>query len=592
MTDQPKTNPASPPTPSLPLHPPEGHWFVFVNGQKKGPFPAGTVRQLMQQGLAGPDTYVMRAQDAEPRPLREFDPVTLKVLEQFAPPPMAPEPPPPAPPAWWSWRYPLFHWRGELPPLFTLLNSALPLPLLVIVLIGLVRQIDLGAQGQLVAGLLVLLMLSLVALVVWQVVGTWRCAVRLRPALMNTYRHALTAMVVLMIGLCGWWLAPTFWSWVQIAAGFDPQGRYQVALNPANGALRVTGATGYGLTGTVRRWLDKNPRTQLLQLELQGGRLAEAQRLRNLVRERKLVTFVEQQCSGSCTIAFVAGERRLLGPNAQLRFHRYPDPRRPQRSLASQQVAESSFFESRGVLLPVTLRMFDADPEQPWVPSQKLLVEARVVHLIAESNELQLALNAPLQFDFLYHPVMRVLKVHAPETYRTLAADLQQKVSTQGMSEQALGDGLLALETAVRQHARNAADEPLQNYVRSLIGLARAAQSHNPDLCYRTLFSVGNERALTPLVNSFELYQHRVRAAATLQSSYETPMPRVEIAGRGVRVFRLALAKKVGGDALLMGTPQADTLSPEERCTAGIGYFENALRMPEEYRYDLLRGLL
>lgn len=595
QVDQSRTAPASgaaAPQSVAPARKTDGSWFVFVKGEKKGPFPSAMLRQLIQQGLAMPDTYVMREQDTEPRPLRQFDPVSLKLLEQFAPPPMAPEPPPPAPPEWWSWRYPEFHWRGALPPKFTALNALLPLPAVIIALYWLFRRIDLGAQGQLIAGLLLLFMLGVVGLTVWQWMGAWRCAVRVWPQWFKRWQSALKAVAGLVMALCLWWIAPPTWNWVQIAAGFDPQGRYQLKPNPVNSALQITGAPGYGLTQQVRAWLDKNPQTRLLQLELQGGRLAEAQRLRNLIGERKLVTFVEQRCSGPCTIAFVAGERRLLGPKAQLGFHRYVDPRQPHRSLASQQVAESSFFESRGVLLPVTLKMFDADPEQLWLPAQKLLVEARVVHLIAESDELQLALNAPLQFDFLNHPVMRVLKEQVPETYRKLAQQVQQNSNVPGATEAVFADAQLALETLVRERARNAADAPVQDYVRSLVALAHAAQEHNPELCYRTLFGVGNERALTPLINSFELYQHRMRAAAVVQSSYLTPMPRVEVAGRGVRVFRLALAKKVGGDALLIGTPQAEILSPEERCTAGIGYFENALRMQEEFRYDLLRGLL
>ena len=556
------------------------------------------LKQLMQQGMVGPDAYVQRAEDGAPRPLRDFDPTTLKLLPQFLPPLPTPEPAPPPPPEWWSRKYFAFHWRGQLPPLFALgVNTWLPLPLL-LVLMGMAHRVDLGAQGRWVAGLLVLLQLGLMSALGWAGVGGWRCLTRLSsdpdaPAATRpwkSYRPLLRASLALIAALALWLTLPPAWDWLRIAAGNDPQGRYATVIDPVSGALRVSGSIGYGVSGRVQSLLERNPSVRIIQLELSGGRVAEAQRLAALVQARKLVTFVEQQCSGPCTVVFAAGDRRVLAPAAQLAFHRYPDPRNPKRTLHSAQAADSSFLQAQGVLIAITVKMFDAEPATPWTPPQKLLLDARLAHLVVQGDELQLALNAPAQFELLHHPVMRVLKTHATERHTALAEALKNADTPQ--LEATVSATLLALETLVREHARTAPDAPLQEYVRSLIGLARAVQQDDPALCYRTLFGVGNEAALRTRISSFELYQHRQRAAAVVQGSFDTPTAQATPSGRGERVFRMALSKKIDEDADLMGTPRADTLTPERRCQAAILYFDNALRMPVEYRYDLLRSLL
>lgn len=569
------------------------NWFIFINGQKKGPLTTAALNQLIAQGLTAPDTYIMREGDTEPRPLREFSSVISQVQVPIKNGPSRhSEKPKKFRPEWWSRHYFDFHKRGDLPWLFTVVvNTLLPLPFMFILLYWLGHQLDFGSYGRWVALFCVLIVLGLADIFIWQWVGVYRSLAK--SQLKNREKYSKIASIVMFIFvLWGLWLIalPT-WNWIRIAAGFDPQGRYQISAYSDKNILRLNGAIGYGLTNKIRSALDQDPKIRILQLELDGGRVAEAQRLAALIRQRKLVTYVEHQCSGPCTTAFIAGERRLIGPNAKLAFYRYVDPRSGKYSLPIQQNADNSFFESQGVLLPITLKMFLANPDEPWIPSHKLLIEARAVHLIAENNELQLALNSPLQFDLLHHPVMRMLKVRDPDQYRTLANGLQQKVNMHVSTNETIDGLLIPLETFVRQNTHKAANAPLQEYVRSLIAIASDVKEKDPDLCYRTLFSIGTERELGQYLTPYDIYQHRMRASAMVLSSYDSPAPTVDIPGRGMRVFRQALYKKLGDDALLMGTSDAHILSKDRRCEIAIGYYENALRMPSEYRYDMLRNI-
>lgn len=551
------------------------------------------LRQLMKQGLAGPDSYVQRTEDMTPRPLRDFDPHSLQLLPHFLPPlPPPPEPPPP-PPAWRSWQYFPKHWSGTLPPHLTLGLSAVP-PMVLLALVLAAGQLrDLGAQGRWVAAGLALFLLVLLGTLFWYAVGCKRCLAKLAQApapAPKRQRQLLNAATMLIVALTLLVSLPLGWDWLRIAVGHDPQGQYQTTVDATQKILRIQGRIGYGLQERLIWQLQRTPDLRIVQLELNGGRVAEAQRLAAVVHARKLATYVEQYCSGPCTTVYVAGNQRLLGPKAQLAFHRYADPRQPSRTLYAAQSFDNSFFQSQGVLFGVTLKMFDLPPEQPWIPSHKILLDARVADLVAEADEVQLAVAAPAQFEVLHHPVMRVLKTLAPERYAALAQDLRHAEGAQ--AEPVVAATLLTLETLVRQQARSAPDAPLHAYVQSLIAQARAVQTDDPALCYRILFDVGNEAALHARISSFALFEHRQRAAAVVEASLQSPVTEVVTGGRGVQVFRMALTKKIDEDIDVLGTPRAEQLSPERRCEAAITYFDNALRMPQEYRYGLLRSLL
>jgi hypothetical protein len=44
--------------------------------------------------------------------------------------------------------------------------------------------------------------------------------------------------------------------------------------------------------------------------------------VRDVFRERKLVTYIDTACGGECSVLFMAGVQRLMAPEAKLDFHR------------------------------------------------------------------------------------------------------------------------------------------------------------------------------------------------------------------------------------------------------------------------------
>ncbi|MGC5394069.1 hypothetical protein ACPXAZ_26190, partial [Escherichia coli] len=60
---------------------------------------------------------------------------------------------------------------------------------------------------------------------------------------------------------------------------------------------------------------------QTVVLYSAGGWVREGKLVGEVIRRRRLNTYVEQECSSSCTLAFLAGRDRAMDPRAHIGFH-------------------------------------------------------------------------------------------------------------------------------------------------------------------------------------------------------------------------------------------------------------------------------
>lgn len=67
--------------------------------------------------------------------------------------------------------------------------------------------------------------------------------------------------------------------------------------------------------------LQRAPRARRVYLASSGGLLLEGRAIAALVRKYRLSTYVEHLCASACTMIFVAGKDRVIGPDARLGFH-------------------------------------------------------------------------------------------------------------------------------------------------------------------------------------------------------------------------------------------------------------------------------
>jgi hypothetical protein len=99
---------------------------------------------------------------------------------------------------------------------------------------------------------------------------------------------------------------PQIQEFAKIAIGNDPVGTYQLRVLRDATELEIAGSIVFGLTDDVSRTLDAHPTIHIVHLNSQGGRVAEARQLRDLIASRGLTTYTASGCFSGCVIAYAA----------------------------------------------------------------------------------------------------------------------------------------------------------------------------------------------------------------------------------------------------------------------------------------------
>ena len=159
--------------------------------------------------------------------------------------------------------------------------------------------------------------------------------------------------------------------------------KYAIDLLDDGTRIRLAGSFELGVTKKLRALLERHPDATLLELASPGGNTYEGRGIAKLVLTYGLDTQVDADCFSACTLAFMAGKRRLLGPNGRLGFHQYgldADYEVPFLDIAAEQEIDRSFFLERGISDDFLEKVFSAGHREIWVPERPELLEAGVIH--------------------------------------------------------------------------------------------------------------------------------------------------------------------------------------------------------------------
>jgi hypothetical protein len=279
--------------------------------------------------------------------------------------------------------YIMRHWRGELSlPVSFWINVQL-----VSLLFGFLLVIPIGHYITYAPRLFSLgaiaFLLSGIVISVWQVVGAWRSA-RARAASGRRF-WARLAQVSLVIGVVGsgytvmTTAVPSMAMFASVVLGIDEFGDYEITVDARSGHLVIEGGIGFGLSDAVAEALRKSQDIHTIELWSDGGRLVEARRLAEIVRERGLNTLVIDRCVSACTQVFMAGKRRMIARDASLGFHNGWFPGASEAEARAMQIADRQYLLRRGVSPEFVSRIYRTPSTELWVPSHAELFHARVV---------------------------------------------------------------------------------------------------------------------------------------------------------------------------------------------------------------------
>jgi membrane-bound ClpP family serine protease len=167
---------------------------------------------------------------------------------------------------------------------------------------------------------------------------------------------ALTGFVVAAIS------ATVVWFAVPILDNAVPAGEY----------VEISGKIDESMLKHVRSQLQARPRARFVLLNSPGGLVSVADKLRDLIADRSMSTYVGKSCASACALVFLAGYERVLRPGARIGFHQY----RVARGRGTEQHArwveldDQDYMRRRGISSDFIARAYVASKKRcgirPW----------------------------------------------------------------------------------------------------------------------------------------------------------------------------------------------------------------------------------
>lgn len=156
------------------------------------------------------------------------------------------------------------------------------------------------------------------------------------------------------------------------------EGAFQFTLLDGGEEMEFAGEIGEGVSEALQAFLRKNTKIKTVRLRSPGGRVAEANRMKTVIRGRGIDTQADD-CSSSCVLAFLGGQNRYLTPQSRVGLHRFDAPEsavfegNPDRSnrLVTELVRE-------GVSSQFAKRANEHSGSDLWAPSQQSMITSRL----------------------------------------------------------------------------------------------------------------------------------------------------------------------------------------------------------------------
>ena len=229
----------------------------------------------------------------------------------------------------------------------------------------------------------------------WQAIGVLRACERA----LTEYRNFVwirSAQAIVVLGIVaifveGLALIRVGASLFTVVESSVDEKSYLLTLEDNNRTIRLSGSIDFGITRDLAGLLEHHTDVERIVLDSRGGPVSEGRGLAVLVRGKELHTYSLKGCSSACTIAFVGGKKRLLGPEAKLGFHRYRlDSKNvfPFLDLDDEFKKDLAFYASQNIDTAFLDKVYEIRHSDMWFPSHEELLQAGVIHGVVIPDKL------------------------------------------------------------------------------------------------------------------------------------------------------------------------------------------------------------
>lgn len=240
------------------------------------------------------------------------------------------------------------------------------------------------------AAVLALTVLGLLAWV-WAISGTWASANKhVQRGGKWGWASAAKLMIVLgiirTVGDVGIMSEGLGEHW-RVALGGQLGPQYTIQVSADGKSVVFKGGINDGAAEALTKALDIAPAVNNVVFSSMGGWVREGNLVANIISQRKLSTYVEGECTSACTIAFLAGSDRVVGPDALIGFHQFKSVGETGGDAGDQAMA-SAVYERAGVSREFINRIVTTPSDQVWYPDHNELLAANVITRESTNGEI------------------------------------------------------------------------------------------------------------------------------------------------------------------------------------------------------------
>jgi Clp protease len=365
----------------------------------------------------------------------------------------------------------------------------------------------------------------------------------------------------------------------------------QVKVSTDSKIMFVAGYLGTGAYMKINRIFNANPDVKTLYLESQGGIVFEGLLINNLIKAKKINTYVESICASACTMAFVAGEDRAASPAARIGFHRsYKIQPYTAANIARETspvgnaVLRDSYVQA-GLELEFINKIMTTPSETMWYPTAIELQAAHVVTRKSKGKELVLPANMGRQRNeietaMLAQPLWQTAAKQNPILYNQVVDDARLQVAQGTFIPQAINNAQYTLTAKLFTRISEYTDDILDDYAILFSTKINTDMKINSGFCYSSITRPWANVA--PLTAELTKKEH-----ALLIKMLETPT------GKPLQSTDEAavIATNFAADLILRGVVNQYDLM-RQNCVSTQKIFQEVASLPKIERAKMIRAIL
>jgi hypothetical protein len=375
----------------------------------------------------------------------------------------------------------------------------------------------------------------------------------------------------------------------------DPRiGPHVVRLLPGGTEIELAGGLTIGVAAEVESLLAANPYVRVIHLNSPGGRLPEGIALESVIRRHQLITYTSTQCASACTLAFLGGRKRWIGPTAVLGFHRAgPYPGESPAENERGQAALEAELRRAGVTADFVARVMATSSDDLWEPTTDELLDSGVATDLSDGSQFRISGIEDTSLEsvesrLLQRPGLAALRTVDPASFRRLRAAIAA-IETKGATQRDVWQRWLAeLGPTASRYLPQASDEALAALATVWVDMIDAS---DPPVRCGDLFAGNLDRAELQAIDLD--FGGRYAAAMDLVFESVAATPAAPLSADEVeRQLKMLQAATGAAAAQPVSLREASGDHPALDCPLWTQLYRAALALPAARRGDALRALV